>query len=226
MKPVKPIAQAVQRVIDQAQSTGLCNKSTTAQLDNHSAPRTPLADSLLDLVCVRMATRYGHAWTSQYAADPAAADMLYSEWGETLSGLSRIQIARGFRLDADRADNWPPSSPLFAAMCLGVPSVERVKAEVRKPAEGRNQPFMRLLWSFIDSYTFARATTGQADRMIADAFVVARENVLSKNAMPEDVAGVIEQRAPEPRVPASEQTAREHLRRMRAVLRDEEKAAE
>lgn len=178
-----------------------------------------LPDKLLDRVLLRMAMRYGHRWTSQYqSADPAVMALVYAEWGETLAMLTPQQIAHGFRVDAARGATWPPGSTEFAAMCFGVPPLEQVKVEARKPAEGRLQPFMRLVWSFIDGFAFARANAGQADRMLADAYALARAHVLANHAMPQPIAGVIEKQAPPPKAPAPPEVVAEHIARMRTML--------
>jgi hypothetical protein len=185
-----------------------------------------LPDDLLDRVILRMSLRYGWRWTSQYQSrDPDVMAVLYAEWGETLAMLTPRQIARGFRVDAARGATWPPASTEFAGMCWGVPSIEQVKLEARKPAEGRLQPFMRLVWSFIDGYAFARANAGQADRLLADAYALARAHVLSRHAMPQPIAGTLERQAPPPKKAAPPDVAAEHIERMRQAVRAPEDEA-
>jgi len=62
-----------------------------------------------------MIARYGHRWTSQFGDRPIGAAA--AEWAQTLARLDNAAITAGFAADADRGDDWPPSSAKFRAMC-------------------------------------------------------------------------------------------------------------
>lgn len=221
------VSDAANQIADRARSTRSQTSSENGvpakpQRDPETTTTRALSlpDSLLDGVFLRMSMRYGHRWSSQYQSDaPDVMAVLYAEWGETLAMLTPRQIAHGFRVDGARGTTWPPGSTEFAAMCFGVPTIEQVKVEARRPAEGRLQPFMRMVWSFLDGFAFARANAGQSDRMLVDAYTLARAHVLSNHAMPQPIAGVIERQAPEPKTPAPPEVAAEYIEQMRSVLR-------
>lgn len=41
-----------------------------------------------------------------------------AEWADTLSGLDNAALTHGFEKDAERGDDWPPSSTKFRAMSM------------------------------------------------------------------------------------------------------------
>lgn len=175
-----------------------------------------------------MATRYRHAWTSEYVGDGGESDdealaLAMADWSEALSGMTDAQIRAGFRADYLRADHWPPSPPEFAAMCHGIPSMARVKhiLATRGPAETR---FTRLVWSFLDTFQFTRADAKGADRLLADAYELARTHVMSGNPLPDEPCGALVH-IPEPRTPAKPETVRAAFAQMAASLADRKRAA-
>lgn len=191
---------------------------------------TPLSPSATDEIWVRMASRYGHAWVSQYGADPAG--IAGAEWRSTLGGLNATQLRRGFELDQGRGSEWPPSSTAFRALCLDIPSLADVRLEVtRRIRAGRSVsstqwPFLRLVWSFVDSYRYANTdSANRADRMLRDAYEMAREHVIFGGELPEILAE-IEAPKPEPRKPAAADVVAANLAAMKAALGDGEAIAE
>jgi hypothetical protein len=62
-----------------------------------------------------MIARYGHRWASQFGDRPIGAAA--AEWAQTLAGLDSATLTHGFAADAERGDDWPPSSAKFLAMC-------------------------------------------------------------------------------------------------------------
>jgi len=59
----------------------------------------------------RMASLYGHKWTSAYGSSP---DDL---WTSALTMLGSEQIRMGLEACVLSGDAWPPSLPEFVAMC-------------------------------------------------------------------------------------------------------------
>ena len=59
----------------------------------------------------------------------AAADT----WAAALAGLTGAQIAEGLRACVAEGEEFPPNAPRFRAMCLGIPSLARVRLEFSAP---------------------------------------------------------------------------------------------
>lgn len=155
----------------------------------------------------RMASGYGHRWTSAFGVSPEHEDgrltLAGDTWANTLAGLSEQQIAEGLRVCrlVGTDDDWPPSATAFRAMCLGVPSLAAVRFELRGREYSR---FTRLVWQRIpDPYAFAQADTQRAERIVRDAYQLAREHVMRGGALPDEPVAAIEQAKPEPIKPAS-----------------------
>lgn len=76
----------------------------------------PLDSTQLAYLWTRMIARYGHRWTSQFGERSVGAAA--AEWATTLAGLDNAALTTGFSADAERGDDWPPSSTKFRALCL------------------------------------------------------------------------------------------------------------
>lgn len=60
-----------------------------------------------------MANLYGHRWVSGYGeADDGT-------WLRGLRGLTPMQLANGLNACCESGDAWPPSLPVFRALCKG-----------------------------------------------------------------------------------------------------------
>lgn len=124
-----------------------------------------------------MGAAYGHRWTSAYGDDPRAA--AGRVWARGLAGLSREQIDMGIAACINGAEDWPPSLPDFRAKCLGVLSF----AEVLLDRE-RRAPFTAMLWRYLDSYAYRQASVDRGERLLREAYDVARTAVLKGEPMP------------------------------------------
>lgn len=172
---------------------------------------------------MRMAARYSHAWTSQFATtgdDNGARtlELVAAEWSETLAGITDIELREGFAVDARRGDHWPPSAPEFAAMCRGVPPLGAVKFQLRKFGATHSR-FTRLVWTFVDSFALKRADARLADKLLGEAYEQARDHVMRALPMPIEPSGVLPCE-PEPRTPAKPETVRKALDQMAVALGD------
>lgn len=177
---------------------------------------------------MRMASRYGHAWVSQYGASPAG--IAAAEWRSTLAGLNAENLHAGFRADTLRGSEWPPSSTSFLAMCRDIPTLAKVSSEVTKLLTQRTwtdgssetikvSRFSRLVWAKLDTYSFRNAQSKQAERMLKDAYSLACEHVIAGGALPEEPVALIEKQVT-PIKPARPEVVKEHLDRMRDILRE------
>lgn len=164
-----------------------------------------------------MAAIYGHRWTSSYGDDPAG--MVGDTWAAGLVGLSGAQLAKGLEACITSSDPWPPSLPDFRARCVGVPPLASVRLDTDKAS-----PFTRLVWQNLDSYRYRQAPADQADRLLREAYELAREHVMRGGTLPE-VAGEIAQEDRKP-VPASPERAAAAIAEVESMLRGKDAAAE
>lgn len=173
---------------------------------------------------MRMASRYGHAWVSQYG--PLPDGIAAAEWRETLAGLNASQIREGFQADAMRGDHWPPSSPAFRAMCMGIPSMASVRAEVDEcfGFHGDSRPivsrFARGVLARINTYNFRNGSGKDQQRMFAEAYERTREFVMDGGVLPVEPAALIERKFPESK-PADPEVAKAHLDKIAELLKTE-----
>jgi hypothetical protein len=186
---------------------------------------TPLPLSATDELWMRMASRYGHAWVSQYG--PMPDGIAAAEWRDTLWGITSTQMRAGFDEDAIRGAEWPPSSTKFRAMCLGIPPLAEVRSEInhmlRYSAAGQGSlmsRFARGVWSRIDSYAYRNASGRIAERIMREAFDLTRDFVMNGGTLPVEPSGLVKHEKPESR-PASAETAKSHLDKIAEMLKTE-----
>jgi hypothetical protein len=175
----------------------------------------------MDEIWMRMASRYGHAWVSQYGAEPDG--IAAAEWRDTLAGLTAAQIREGFDADRSRGEQWPPSSTQFRAMCLGIPSLAAIRDEIRQLSDPYGNPhvsrFARGVWSRISAYNYRNGTGKQQDGMLRDAFELTRTFVMEGGTLPVDPVGYIAPAAKEPHKPAPPEVAKSHLDKIAELLK-------
>lgn len=133
--------------------------------------------SLADYVWLSLGAAFGHRWTSAYGDDPRGA--AGRVWARGLADLTREQIDRGIVASVNGVDDWPPSLPDFRAKCLGVLSF----AEVLLDRE-RRAPFTAMLWRYLDGYAYRQASADRGERLLREAYDVARTAVLKGEPMP------------------------------------------
>lgn len=178
---------------------------------------------------MRMASRYGHAWVSQYG--PIPDGIAAAEWRSTLAGLTGTQLGAGFAADRARGSEWPPSSTSFLAMCRDIPTLAKVNSEVTKLLTQRKwlgggreavevSRFARLVWQKLNVYAFRNAPTKQADRMLEDAYGLAREHVIQGGELPDEPVALIENITPV-HTPAPPEVAAEHIAKLAELLKTE-----
>lgn len=160
----------------------------------------------------RMAEIYGHRWTSAYGEDAGAS--AGQTWARGLALLSPTQIAAGLEAVLASADDWPPTLPAFRAACFGLPAFATVRAEL-VALNSRRSPFARLVWSLLDTHRWRSVDADRGDRLLREAYDLAREHVMRGGELPPEPVAEIEQQ-PEQRTPASAETARAHIDAMAA----------
>lgn len=162
---------------------------------------------------VRMAEIYGHRWNTAYGSDPDPEGAA-GTWAKGLAGVTPAQLADGLKACITSSDPWPPTLPEFRAMCLGIPSLVSVRAEVN--GKGDRTPFAMLVWQRLDSYQYRQVSAKDAERMLAGAYEDAREFVMRGGALPEVVGAVSHEE--KPFVPVSPDVAEKHMLNLRREL--------
>lgn len=168
----------------------------------------------------RMAAIYGHKWSSAYGElpedDNGKATTAGDTWRRGLMGIPSAALGIGLNACVVSADPWPPTLPEFRAMCLAVPSLAAVRMAIR---HGGAEPFIRLVYQYLDTFAHRHADVPRAEKMLADAYQQAREHVMQgKPLPPEPVAAIESAREHAPVNPAHPETVREAVERARAVL--------
>lgn len=170
--------------------------------------------ALLCELWVRMSAIYGNRWTSQHGGTPEGIDL--AEWAEAIKGLRPSQLAAGMRAVRSSGSGWPPTAPEFRAMCMDLPSLIEVQRELAgaEPVT----PFGRMVWMYVDAWRYRHADAATAQRMIEQAYSLARSKVLQGEPLPEASVAI----APAParqHVPADPETVRAYLDQIARVLR-------
>lgn len=175
-------------------------------------PDSP-SDQVMRRLWLRMTEIYGHRWTSAYGED--AEQGAGSTWAQGLAGLSSRDIATGLRAALLSTNPWPPTLPQFRAMCLDVPTLPAVILALTTRTVVT--PFMRLVWTYVDGFRLRTADADKGERLIRDAYELAREHVMAGGALPPEPAALLEQQQ-EVRKPADPLVAEKHLADIAAML--------
>lgn len=166
---------------------------------------------------------YGNTWASQFGV--AATGVAAQTWGAALAGLGPDQLAEGLRACVAEGREFPPNAPRFRAMCFGIPTLERVQLDLRKPDTASR--FARAVWMHVDGYAYRSADGRGQDRQLRAAYDVVHAAVMAGQPLPE--APIANLEAPKPRAPiVTPGTAERAMEGIRQILAPtaEERAAE
>lgn len=154
---------------------------------------------------LRMAEIYGHRWTSAYGEDPDTG--AGETWAKGLAGVSTPQLAAGLGACIASADPWPPTLPEFRARCLGIPTLAQVKLALRDESAAK-PPFIVLIFQTLDYYNWRHGVdVVRAERMLRDAYDIARDHVMFGGELPTPAAAELESPQPESPQPGPVQVA-------------------
>lgn len=167
-----------------------------------TSSRAKPSASLADYVWLSMGTAYGHRWTSAYGDDSRAA--AGRVWATALADMSRDQVDAGLRACLTSADPWPPTLPEFRAKCLGIPTLAEVRLDT-----ARRAPFGALVWRYLDGYAYRQANAERAERMLREAYELARTARMQGLPMPEPVAAQVAHGKRKPKLADPETVKRE-----------------
>lgn len=164
---------------------------------------------------------FGHTWASQYgeSSDGLAGDT----WAAALAGVTPEQLACGLRAVLRLGDEFPPNAPRFLALCYGVPTFAAVRYETQH-GEAPRTPFGLLCWQFVDAYALRRADQREADRLVRNAYDLAKAHVMAGGELPE-VHAELAKPEPEVRKPASPETVARVVREVEEHLRPKDPPA-
>lgn len=157
----------------------LARSSESSEMQLPAGELRPLPPSALDLIAAVLTSSYGAKWTSTHGDNFAETSGL--AWAKELAGMDERHIERGLRYT--RNFEWPPTLVEFRAACLGVISLAAV--ELQRAGEPRLQhPFTVLVGRHISSSEWRMADPQRQERMLAKAYALAREHVLSGGKLP------------------------------------------
>lgn len=207
--------QAATLALSSASNQPMTGRNASSEQRSLSTlPTELLAESLIRRVWLRMAEIYGHKWTSAFGDDAMAG--AGETWAKALRGLTTSQLALGIESCAEAIDPWPPTLPQFKALCLGIPELHTVSREMRD-TNGKRSRFTLLVWKNLDGYRYRQSTVEQSDRLLRDAYEIAREHIMRGGALPDLPAAELSYAAEE-RKPGSPDVAAEHLARTAEIL--------
>lgn len=152
-----------------------------------TSPASPVTLSKLWLAGIGA---WGHRWTTHFGDlpvdDTGALTLAGNLWAQGQAGFNADQLLAALGKFVEQGDDWPPNLPMLRAACCGIPSLNAVRLELRD-RDAQRTGFTRLVWGYLDSYQLGRADTEKHDRMIRDAYDLARENVLAgRESIPEE----------------------------------------
>lgn len=133
---------------------------------------------------------WNHRWASALGESPlednGTATLAGALWAQELAGFTEAQILDALEHFISQGHDWPPSLPMVRVQCAGIPSLNTVLLELRDRNAERTG-FTRLVWSYLDTYRLKSVDADKHDRMIRDAYDLARENVLAgRESIPKD----------------------------------------
>lgn len=144
---------------------------------------------------------WGHRWVSAHGELPmddaghlTAAGAL---WARGLAGLPELDVLAAVDYFAIR-ESWPPALADVRGRAMGIPTLADVRADLTTRADG----FTRLLFTYLDTFKFARAEGKAYERMLAEAYARAKSARLEGAAFPPKLKGLTKQRSkPNPAPP-------------------------
>lgn len=187
----------------------------------------PLPAPFLRRVWERMAAIYPNRWRAAMGESPNKPDgelTIYGDtWAKGLCGLQTSEIARGLEACITRPDPWPPVLAEFRALCLGVPPLIEVRADLAREHALR-APFTVMVGRRLDGYRYRMADAREADRMLLEAYNDAREARMRGEALPAQLEAITQEDAAQ--VVASPEVAARAFEEIQAILRRTAQAPE
>jgi len=170
----------------------------------------------------RMVAMYGHAWTNVHGLTPHETNSTIlsisgDTWSRALAGITSQQIGAGLEACVAEGGKFPPSVPRFRAMCLAIPKLAVVRAELQR---GQFSPFSRAVWQELDTYRFKQATADQADRLLREAYDVIHDHFMRGEPLPDEPTAALEAQA-DKFTPATPEQVERHFAAIRTTLEND-----
>lgn len=148
--------------------------------------------ALAQLWAVMLAT-YGHRWESAYGRHPEGVTA--ATWSVGLADVDPEDVAAAARDCLTFGDGWPPTLPEFRAIALGITSLAQVRADLDRE-DAHRQPFTRMVWRRIDAWNYRHADANQGERILREAYQLARDDRMAGTPLPETLQSVTYAPAP------------------------------
>lgn len=135
--------------------------------------------------------------------NPRAGELtIYADtWAKGLAGLSGEQLATGLEACLTRAGDWFPEIQEFRELCLGIPTLQQVRADMARTNEER-APFTVMVGRNLDGYRYRMVDAKESDRMLRDAYAEARDAVMRGEPLPIRLPKIEQdEETPKPRSP-------------------------
>lgn len=131
-----------------------------------------------------MTATYGHKWTSTHGDDFATGPGRL--WAKELAGVGPKRLARALEVWVSGGNEWPPTLVELKSACFGIPAMPVVKLERAGPASEQSG-FTILVGQMIDSTEWRMADFRFQQRLLIDAYEMAKAHVLAGGLLPEYV---------------------------------------
>ena len=173
---------------------------------------------------------YPNKWRSAMGDSPHHPDKLESgdphpraneltvyadTWAKGLAGLNGDQLATGLASCLIRAGDWFPDIQEFRSLCLGIPTLQQVCADMARTNEER-EPFTMMVGRNLDGYRYRMVDARESERMLKEAYATAREAVMRGEPLPVPLPQIDEEKRKP--VPASPEVARARMAEIAAEL--------
>ena len=190
----------------------------------------PLKTDWLRQIWMRMSAMYPNKWRSAMGESPHHPEKLsngepnpiagqltiYADtWAKGLAGLTGKQLAVGLGACLTRAGDWFPEIQEFRELCLSIPTLQQVRADMARTNEER-APFTVLVGRNLDGYRYRMVDARESDRMLRDAYAEARAAVMRGEPLPVPLPQIEEEKRKP--VPASPEVARARMAEIAAEL--------
>lgn len=142
----------------------------------------------------RLGVQYGSAWEQDYGDSPVDEDGRLTTagevWRDGLFGLTADQLHVGLQRSLLAHPEWPPRVGQFRALCMCIPTLTEIRLEERARPETLS-PFLTLVRQHLDMHRYRMDDARTSERLLREAYEVAREHVLRGGALPEPIAGYL-----------------------------------
>lgn len=200
--------------------------ATRSSMPSNATAAGVMPSAWLRRLWERMVVMYGAAWTNDNDDAPQSDDgvltLVAEVWREGLTGITGEQMALGLQRCIVCHPEWPPRIGQFRALCLNVPTLTELRLELRVP-DGPRSPFARLVFQNLDAHLYRTSDARTSERMLTEAYAVAREHVMRGGELPAPAVAEIESKPVPYEPPPVERRAQilERAQRDAGLLRGE-----